>query len=327
MAATDLSSKSARGRARTGLVLIAVSMLLGGAVFFSDLIIRASLEGARITVLTHSAAGIGPGSAVWLAGRPVGRVLSISFRPVDVSAADAPTHGHVVIEGVIDRAVEPMLRADATVDVRPADILAPVIVALDPGTGTAPPWNFSDTLRASGPPRDPETVMAMADTLFMAARSLEARAAEAGNVIASGQGSIGRFRRNPGALASVKRDLDVLQGILLRDVPRSSLARLAADTLVGPATRRVRERLAEWNASPQRRIARQSLVTATDALDAMVVRLGSLMERVERGEGTAGRVLMDGEIQRQLAALRIAAAELAEDLKYNPSRWLRVRVF
>ena len=327
MIRTDLTSDAARTRARRGLVLIACAIVLSAAISVIELIVRATLEGPRITALAHSAEGLGPGSAVWVAGRSVGRVLSVSFQPPEESDRDGPFESHVIIDAVIDRVAEPILRADATADVRPSDLVAPVVLSVNPGSGSAPPWNYADTLRASGPPIDPETVMALADSLLQAVRALEVDASEARDVLGSDQGSLARFREDPGTLAGLQGSLESLAELLQRDLQRSSLVGLATDTLVSAAARRVQERLATWEAAPQMASAVQNLETTLEALDTVMSRLSAITERLHRGEGTAGRALMDEEIRRQLAALRTAAAGLAEDLGYNPSRWLRVRVF
>lgn len=327
MIRTDLPPHVSRTRARRGLVLIAFAIVLSAAISVVELIVRATLEGPRITALAHSAEGLGPGSAVWVAGRSVGRVLSISFQPPEASDRDGPFESHVIIDAVIDRVAEPILRADATADVRPSDLVAPVVLSVNPGSGSAPAWNYSDTLRASGPPIEPETVMALADSLLRAVRTLEVDASEARDMLGSDQGSLARFREDPGTLAGLRSSLEVLEELLQRDVQRSSLVRLATDTLVSAAARRVQGRFAAWEASPQLARAGRDVETTLEALDAMVSRVAAMAERLDRGEGTAGRVLADAEIRRQLAALRAAAAELAEDLGYNPSRWLRIRVF
>ena len=327
MIRTDLTSDAARTRARRGLVLIACAIVLSAAISVVELIVRATLEGPRITALAHSAEGLGPGSAVWVAGRSVGRVLSVSFQPPEESDRDGPFESHVIIDAVIDRVADPILRADATADVRPSDLVAPVVLSVNPGSGSAPPWNYADTLRASGPPIDPETVMALSDSLLQAVRTLEVDATEARDVLGSDRGSLARFREDPGTLAGLQGSLESLEELLRRDLPRSSLVGLATDTLVSAAARRVQGRLATWEAAPQMASAVQNLETTLEALDAVMSRLSAITERLDRGEGTAGRALMDEEIRRQLAALRTAAAGLAEDLGYNPSRWLRVRVF
>ncbi|MDE2661705.1 MAG: MlaD family protein [Gemmatimonadota bacterium] len=327
MIRTDLSSDVARIRARRGLILIAFAVVLSAAISVIELIVRATLEGPRITAVAHSAEGLGPGSAVWVAGRSVGRVLSISFRPPEANRGDASFGSHVVIEAVIDRVAEPILRADATADVRPSDLVAPVVLSVDPGTGSAPPWNYSDTLRASGPPIEPETVITLADSLLRAVRALEVDASEAQDALGSDQGSLARFRENPGTLTGLRSRLESLEELFQRDFQRSSLVRLATDTLVSAAARRAQERFAAWEASPQLANGVGDLESTVEALDAVMSRVAAMVERLERGEGTAGRALVDGEIRRQIAALRTAAAALAEELGYNPSRWLRIRVF
>ena len=327
MIRTDLTSDAARTRARRGLILLACAIVLSAAISVIELIVRATLEGPRITALALSAEGLGPGSAVWVAGRSVGRVLSVSFQPPEESDRDGPFESHVIIDAVIDRVAEPILRADATAEVRPPDLVAPVVLSVNPGSGSAPPWNYADTLRASGPPIDPETVMALSDSLLQAVRMLEVDASEARAVLGSGQGSLARFGEDPGTLAGLQGSLESLEELLQRDLQRSSLVGLATDTLVSAAARRVQGRLAAWEAAPELASATRNLETTLEALDAVMSRLSAIAERLDRGEGTAGRALVDEEIRRQLAALRAAAAGLAEDLGYNPSRWLRVRVF
>ncbi len=326
MIRTDPSSDASRIPARRGLVLIAFAIVLSGAVSVIEVIVRATLEGPRITALAHSAEGLGPGSDVWVAGRSVGRVLSISFQPPGANRRAGPLGSYVVIDAVIDRVAEPILRADATADVRPSDLLAPVVLSVNPGTGSAAPWNYSDTLRASGPPIEPETVMALADSLLRAVRTLEVDASEARDALGSDQGSLARLREDPSTLAGLRNSLELLEELFRRDFQRSSLMRLATDTLVGGAARRVRERFTAWEGSTQP-AGGGDIESTLAALEAVMSRVAALVERLDRGEGTAGRALVDGEIRRQLAALRAAAAELAEDLGHDPSRWLRIRVF
>ncbi len=323
----DPSSRATRIRARRGWVLIVFAIGLSATVSISEVIVRAAIEGPRITALAHSAEGVGPGSEVWVAGRAVGRVLSVSFQPPEADRTDGGWESHVVIEAVIDRVAEPILRADATADLRPSDFVAPVVLAVNPGTGSAPPWNYADTLRASRPPIEPETVMELTDSLLAAIRMVEVGASEAQEALGSDRGSLAHFREDPGTLAGLRTSLELLDELMQRDLRRSSLMRLATDTVVSPAARRVQERVAAWGAEPRLASARRHAGATVEALDAAMSRLAAIAERLNRGEGTAGRTLVDGEIRRQLALLRTTIEELAHDLGYNPSRWLRVRVF
>ena len=325
-------SASRSGRVARGLALIGAIALLASGIFFGDVVVRAQIEGPRISILAPSAEGLRPGAPVWVAGRAAGRVLSISFIPYDAAGerdeGRRPAGGHLLVRAVIDRVAEPVLRADATAEVRAPELLAPVIVAIDPGTGSKPPWRTSDTLRtAAAPPINPESVMALADTLLMAVRSLQARAAAARSTIASGRGSLRLMRENPEVVEGLRRNVSNFADIIQRDIPRSSLAMIATDSTIGAAAKRVRERVAMWDAPAQREERQRNLAAANEALTRMSARWTSLAERIGRGEGTAGRILMDGEIERQVALLRTRTSELEERLMLYPSRWLRIRVF
>lgn len=308
-------------RVRTGLGLIAALATIALSAFFLDVAVRATAEGAEVILLADAAPGLRPGSPIWVAGRPAGRVLSIEFLP-------PRSDGHnILIRASLERNARPALRADARIEVKASDLVAPVVVSIEPGTGSLPPWDYADTLRTAGRSLDQDAVMALADSLLEAAERLRAVAAEARQTMANGFGSIQRLREEPEVLDGIQRDLGRLRDIMSESLPRSSLTKLASDTLIGPATRRIRERWVDWSDAPEREDSLRGLEAASGALDLMSARLERLLGKLQRGEGTAGRALMDGEIERQLEVIRATLAELSHELALDPSRWFRVRVF
>ncbi|MCG8469908.1 MAG: MlaD family protein [Gemmatimonadetes bacterium] len=313
-------ARSGWSDARRGLAIIAALAVLALGVFFLDTAVRATAEGERITVEASSAPGLRPGSPVWVAGRAVGRVLSIEL--AEPGSETAP----ILIRAVLDREAEPILRADAHADVGTIDLLAPVYVLVDPGT-SVDPWNFADTLRPSGPPIDREALLALADTLLTASRRLTGPTESLRDAITDGAGTISRLRRDPTLLRDLRAQLTTIETLLRDELPRSSLGRLAADTTLGETAGRVRERLVELRESPRRDAALGQLRAAGRALDALGTRLGRLLAGLEAGQGTAGRALVDRELADRLVALRGAVRKLSDDLARNPQRWLRIQIF
>lgn len=313
-------NSSERKRLRAGLGLMAILTVVAIGVFFLDAAVRATTEGERVTVVVASAPGLRPGSPVWVAGRPVGRVLSIDLRPR--SEGDEA----VLIRAVLSRGAVPQIRQDAHAAVSTPDLMGPVVVSIDPGSGTAPPWDFADTLRTAGATLDPDVLLALADSLMTSVEALQVEAGQAADVLFEGRGTIGLIREDPNLLRDLATELDRARAIL-DDARSSSVARFASDTTLGPTTRRVRDRFDAWQSSPERENARRSLEAAATALDGMGERLESVLARIEQGEGTIGRAVMDGEIERQLEALRSSIAKLTNELMADPSRWLKVRVF
>lgn len=319
---TDRQSDRRR-RARLGVALIGGIVLASLSVFFLDTIVRASSEGPRIAVRTSAAPGLEPGSTVWVAGRPVGRVLDVRFLPPGESEG-----GAVVIDAVLQRSVRPVLRADATAEVKSPGLLEPVVVAIDPGTGTAPPWDFADTLRTPTDVLTNEDLLAMADTL------LRSRA----GLAASGRALRDRIRRGGGTLASLEAHPDVLreaadgaarvrEALERGDFADGTIGSLDRDTLIAARLGRIKARVARLDSTWADGSSAGGLARATRSLDSLHARLARLSKRLDAGEGTVGRALVDGAIARQTALLRARLDSLVVELVRDPSGWLRVRVF
>lgn len=311
-----------RRRTRIGLALMAGIVVVSVVVFFLDAIERATSEGPRVRVLAAAAPGLEPGSTVWVAGRPVGRVLSVGFRPPGEVEG-----GVFIIEAVLERGIDPILRADASARIQSSGLLEPEIIAIDPGTTSAPRWNFADTLRTPTDYLTEEDLRAMADTL------LEMRAGIAADVralrerIRRGGGTLAALEANPEVLETAGERAERLRRLVEEELPEGTLARLARDTLIASRVGRIRGRLARFDSLTERRDAMHGLEASTRALDALRLRMTRISERLEAGEGTAGRALVDDEIARQMALLRARLDSLVVELVRHPSRWLRVRVF
>lgn len=311
-----------RRRARIGGLLIAGIATVSLAVFFLDAIERATSEGPRVTVQAEAAPGIEPGSTVWVAGRPVGRVLSLGFRPPGEVEG-----GVFIIEAVLQRGVGPILRADASAKLRASGLLEPEIIAIDPGTATLPPWDFADTLRTPTGALTEEDLRAMSDTLLRARTALAEDVLELRARIRRGGGTLAALEANPEVLETAGAQAARLRRIVEDRIPGGTLARFGSDTLLTARLDRIRERLARFDSLPGRRNAFDQLERATSAIDALGLRVALLSERLEAGQGTAGRALVDGEMARQTALLRARLDSLVVELVRDPSRWLRVRVF
>lgn len=64
-----------------------------------------------------------------------------------------------------------------------------------------------------------------------------------------------------------------------------------------------------------------------DNLAGSLDRLGSILEKVESGDGTAAQLLNDKELYESLNSAASNLSELLEDLKANPGRYLNITVF
>lgn len=318
---------------RTGLLLLAALAALALAVFFSDAIRREVEEGPRLLVVAREAPGIAPGSPVWVAGRPSGRITSVEFlspRPAE--------RGEVFIEAVLQRDVARAIRSDATASVEPSALLAPEVLAVDPGSPSAPPFDFADTLRTEETQVRPEEVMALGDSLLVLLRDLRPLGERLRAELREGAGTLPTLRRDPETLEAVDRRLERLSDILARlDRGEGSAGRLLADTALAVHLRSLGARLDSLGAHLERRAftgagpdaaeAAGSPTSLAAALDRLARRTAALDSLLETGAGTAGRLLYDDAIARETRLLRSRLDSLRVDLARRPLRWFRFRIF
>lgn len=316
--------RRSRRHAGIGFLWIALVATTSLAVFFLDNLFRATQEGPRITIAASAASGLEPGSTVWVAGRPIGRVREVLFR------APGPVSRHnVIVHAVLERAVGDVIRADASVSIRPSDLLEPVVVSIRPGTPAFPPFDFTDTLRAVSDDLDQEHVLELLDSLRAAGTRLTDRAGQLARVLDDPSGSLSALASNESLRTALRRDLARLRDVLARDLERGSLGRLMTDSLLPARLDSVRARLATLSDAPgtEGEEDRMRLETLADHVDGLLNRIGLLEARLDAGEGTAGRALRDREIRDQLALLRARLDSVVAELSARPDRWFRFRIF
>lgn len=302
---------------RTGLALLAGLSAAALLVFFTDEIRRAVEEGPHLIVETEESRALVVGATVWVAGKPAGRVVEVTFQDPGREAA-----GPVVIDAVLTHEGADAMRADATVRIRHSSLLAPMVLAVDPGSPGSPPYDFSDTLRRVAPTLDEEAARALADSLGGLLESARPLAERLRVAMREGPGTLASLRRDTAVTASLEAASERLEALadergslqlLARDGAR--LARSAAASLA-----RVETALDSMGAGGA---AGRSL----DALDRAGERLSALDAALERGEGSLGRFLHDSALVRQQALFQARRDSVMSELLSNPFRWLRFRLF
>jgi phospholipid/cholesterol/gamma-HCH transport system substrate-binding protein len=304
-----------------GLAILAALLVASTLTFLMDQVRRRFAEGPRVIVLAAEGEGLQPGSTVWIAGKPSGRVLGIRF---DDPAG--PESSRVVIESVLRREAMPQMRADARASIGASGLLAPAVLKLTPGTGAAPPLRSGDTLRVHPTP-DLERFRSLADTVREAIGTLSADRRRLAARLEDGPGSVARFRDDPAALARL--DSVRLRSVRLTATLREGdgLARLARDDSVRAALRRTAAALREIEAARRAGGASDSLLALMDAASGLGERAARLAAGLGAARGTAGRALHDPALAEQTAAAREALRALGPALVADPLRWLRIRLF
>jgi phospholipid/cholesterol/gamma-HCH transport system substrate-binding protein len=252
--------------------------------------------GDEVVVVMDDGAGLNRGDRVQLHGVQVGTVRGVQLRSAD----------RVNVRIKIDNNVR--LPADTRALTR-ADVFGATTVDLLPGQALVM-LQGGDTIRG------------------MAQKALPDLASELGGqariLLASADSLL-----SPKAVSDLRATAAVLPGTAqqLQDA-------FAELTYAAGALRRMAEELerAQAGSSAGETLAdvRASARAATHALTTMDVGLSSfasVMEKIDSGHGSLGRLINDDSLHEELTATLREMRELAADVKLNPRKYVTVRVF
>jgi phospholipid/cholesterol/gamma-HCH transport system substrate-binding protein len=283
-----------------------------------------ALDGDSFTLYaaTNEATGILPGSEVWLAGQKVGLVKRVGFRPVSVD-----TSNRLLLELEVLSSVQPLLRRDAVAQIRAGtSLIGAPVVYVSPGAPNAPMIASGDTI-LSRPQDDTQGVtaqLALAGEDFpIIIDNMKVLNAQ----LHAARGTLGAIGISGGA------QVEATTGAATRLVDRA---------LTGPGTVGLALRGRALTSRAQTALARADsvrlLVTAPAArtslgrfrrdssllrmVDSVRAEVGVVRQLLAEPRGTAGRVLLDSALVRELARTGRELDALAADVKRNPLRYI-----
>jgi phospholipid/cholesterol/gamma-HCH transport system substrate-binding protein len=163
-----------------------------------------------------------------------------------------------------------------------------------------------------------EGVMEVADTIGDEARETmeRVRSLLADTTIAGVQGSVAELEELLSSLSEMTDEQSVRLSELSESLVRSAgqVEELTASEELPRTLARMDSTFAELRATSAR------LSTASEAL-------GTILARLERGEGTLGRLTTDESLYMRLDSTLTEIANLARDLRENPERYINVSIF
>jgi len=256
-----------------------------------------------VSVVFKNVSGLKEGDPVRVSGVKKGRVGPVRLQRV----------GHVGVTLQLDPEVRP--HKDARATVASADFLGAKYVDYDPGV--------SDTLLPRGEPIQGLTEEQFADVAQGAAKSAQELIANVNKGL------------NPGQLASdihatliaTQRGMEALTKATNGPVIQQTQATLAAlervmarlDTLLGNAN--------VANSGKRLDTLSTNLTQLTRSLSDATGSLKGLLDKMDKGEGTLGKMATDTLLYKNLNATLKSLSELLTDLKERPGRYLTVKVF
>jgi phospholipid/cholesterol/gamma-HCH transport system substrate-binding protein len=256
-----------------------------------------------VPVLFKNVSGLKEGDPVRVSGVKKGRVGQVRLQRV----------GKVTVTLSLDPEVRP--HKDARATVASADFLGAKYVDYDPGV--------SDTMLPAGESIQGVTEEQFADVAQGAAKSAQELIANVNKGLNPGQlandihNTLIATQRGMNALTTATNGPAVQQTQATLKSLEGVMARL--DTLLGNAN--------AVNTGKRLDTLSTNLTQLTGRLADATGSLKGLLDRMNRGEGTLGRMATDTMLYNNLNATLKSLTELLNDLKERPGRYLTVKVF
>jgi phospholipid/cholesterol/gamma-HCH transport system substrate-binding protein len=252
--------------------------------------------GDEVVVVMEDGAGLNRGDRVQLHGVQVGTVRGVELRSAD----------RVNVRLKIDNRVR--LPADTRALTR-ADVFGATTVDLIPGQALVM-LQGGDTIRGVAQTALPD----LAAELGGQARVLLASA----DSLLSPQ-AVSDLRATASALPGTAQQLQ--QAFTELTYAAGALRRMAEDLERAQAGSSAGETLAEVRASAR------AATTALATMDVGLSSFASVMGKIDRGEGSLGRLINDDSLHEELSATLQEVRALTADVRDNPRKYVTVRVF
>ncbi|MDX2262747.1 MAG: MlaD family protein [Gemmatimonadales bacterium] len=279
------------------LVLVALAAFVGGTLWLRG----KSIGKPELNVVFADIGNLKEGAPVRISGAPVGRVEEIVFEGV----------GKVRVGVIFSQDITPAETARASIG--SIGMLGDAVINLDPGQGA--PLPKGATIVGTTEVGLFDKGAELADQASLAMTSLNkmldtALVIELKQTLASSQRLLNYY-------ADSKQGPTAELGATMRAL-RTTSARLDS-TLVGIDAPALQARLDT---------TMRSAGNLSDRLAATSARVDSMLARIERGEGTLGKLASDTLLYGDLRRTMKATAELVDEIKKNPGKLgITVRVF
>jgi len=274
----------------------------------------------RLYTYTNEARGILENSDVWLAGRRVGVVERIEFRPVQTDTAK-----RIRLTLKILRKHQPLIRSDAYAQIRSGGrLLGEPVVYITMGTEGHPPLADESVLGS----RDQADAESITSEIATAARDFPAIARSAKEILQHARALASRLDAvgsdDPGVAFRVVRSRAQR---LSSGTDTGTIGLLLADSVsLTQRLRRILARTDSLGARLRESSGTFSAFTSDSGLGREIAdvrnEISIVRVLVSEARGTAGRLMFDRAIPERLLELEKEIARLMEDLRRDPARYI-----
>ena len=285
-------------------VLAALAVLLWGVTWLKEFSIRSKVR--LWTVHFTQTGGLGVSDEVQVNGIRKGAVQAMNL-----------VGDHVIVKLALDSDVT--LTEDSRVSIRNVGLMGEKVIAVDlRSSGRA--YTERDTIPGHYEKGIPEVMAAMGDavgTVQDLTRQLQA-IADAMNKSGDFAGTMKNVR-----IASEELKLAVQQNRKALDltVQNFAAASKTAKALTSDREEQLKKALDDFAS------AAEQLDRMATRLDSLRVSMQSVTGKIDRGEGSLGKLVNDDKLYVEAKASVTALRTLIEDIKANPKKYLKVEVF
>lgn len=288
---------------------VGIFVLLGLLSFVTVLFLLtdpATLRGRYLLVTTvENAGGIRRGDPIQMRGVNIGRVHGFNMRPdgqVDIS---------LEVEG------EWKIPLDSHTEMGSAGIFGGRTMDVIPGQA-GQVFSAGDTVPAEGPSGSTNLVSSVGDMGTAAMGVLDQiRTLMNDTTVSAVQGSAAQLEDLLRQLSQVTREQRGTLDRLTKSLARSAEG-LETVTAAGPDAARAIARADS---------AMATLSQTSESLDKAAASLRILLDRIDRGEGTLGKLAKDDSLYQNLNRAAQSVSALLDDVRANPKKYINVSIF
>lgn len=303
-------------RAWAGAGIIVLLVAIGTLVFLLDDILERLRPTYTVVAVLREAPGVGPGSPVWVSGRPLGSVLEVGLL---AARTDSISRVGVLIK--LPTGLREQLRRDSRVRITAERMVGDPILDILPGSPAAPALRPGDTIYQAER-YDAAEVTARARSFQL---SLDSALAELGAVQAPLQSRLEAFQRVQQQLGRAQQEYERL----MADVQASPALELLGGNGAGASLQRSRATLQQVLAAVTDLRERAESTGATGNARALMASAGDLQRSLaeldsamRRRGGTLDRMARDSALVDAMAAARLALDSLIADARRRPFRYV-----
>jgi phospholipid/cholesterol/gamma-HCH transport system substrate-binding protein len=337
MAATVQRSAFEWRQVRVAVLVLVGLLLLIWAIYRVGKIFDVFADRYTIVTLLPNVAGLRQGALVSLAGQRIGKVEEIQFIPLPRKRGG----NHLLLKLEVGEAVKDQIRTDSRALVRAQGVLGDKFIDISPGSLQGRPLAAGDTIPS-------QMMMDIEQFLVKASDAMD----RANGIVTDLQQITGGLVRGEGTMGALLRD-DALYGRMIGATTELNTLLAQINRGDGALTRMIRDpELYQRMVSAATRVDSlgglvlhgrgtlsqllrsdsiyQGLAGMTTKADVAAGEFITLMQKVNRADGTVNKMLTDPRLFDEFLKSVIDLQTMIQDVRQNPKKYVpdvTVRVF